>query len=56
MTLVCAGGMYVNAAIVIKGFFLTILSIALSIYLIWQVSNRSKPENYRMACLAGLAF
>ena len=36
-SIVCALGMYVNATIVLSGFFLNLLSIILSIYLIYQI-------------------
>lgn len=56
MTVVAAFGMYVNSAVIVRGFFLTILSVVLSVYLMFQVSNRNKDEKHRMGCLAALAF
>jgi FtsH-binding integral membrane protein len=53
---VCALGMYVNATLILSGFFMTILSIILSVYLMVQVNNRSHPEQTRMLYLAALAF
>jgi len=35
MTVVAAFGMYVNSAIIVRGFFLTILSVLLSVYLMF---------------------
>ena len=55
-SVVCALGMYVNGTVILSGFFMTILSIILSVYLMIQVSNRSHPEQTRMLYLGGLAF
>jgi Bax inhibitor 1 len=35
MTVVCAMGMYVNSTLIMSGFFLNLLSIILSIYLMF---------------------
>lgn len=55
-TMVCAFGMWLNTSHIISGFFMSILSFALSIYLICQVANKSNSEDMRMFYLAGLAF
>lgn len=55
-TFVCAFGMWVNASIIISGFFMTLLSIITSVYLIYQVQNRSNTEDSRLMHLAALAF
>lgn len=55
-SIVCAAGMYVNATLVLGGFLMTILSIILSVYLIFQISNRNNSEDSRMLYLATLAF
>jgi Bax inhibitor 1 len=55
-SLVCAFGMWVNTATFIHGFFMNLLSIILSVYLIYQVSNRSNSEETRMMFLGAFAF
>jgi hypothetical protein len=55
-SLICALGMYVNSTIFLSGFFMNLLSIALSIYLICQVHNRLNSEEWRLGCLSALAF
>jgi FtsH-binding integral membrane protein len=54
--MVCALGMYVNQTFIVSGFFMNLISIGLSIYLIFQIANRQNSEDWRMGCLAGLAF
>ncbi len=56
MCFVCAFGMYVNQTFLLSGFFMTIISIFVSCYLIYQVVNRYNSEQSRMLYLAGLAF
>ena len=53
---VCALGMYTNATFIVSGFFMTLLSIILSVYLIYKVNDRSMREDSRMLFLAALAF
>lgn len=53
---VCAFGMYINSAFIASGFFMNLLSIILSVYLIYQVMNRANSEDTRMLFLGGLAF
>lgn len=53
---VCALGMYVNATFIASGFLMNLLSIIVSVYLIYQVSNKSNSENSRMGYLAAFAF
>ncbi len=53
---VCAAGMWVNSTFILNGFFMTLLSIILSVYLIVQVNNRALPETHRMLYLAAFAF
>ena len=55
-TLVCAFGMYVNAAIIIQGFLLNFVSIVLSIFFIYQAMNRMNSESTRRNFLYALAF
>ena len=54
--LVCAMGMYVNSTFVVSGFFLNLLSVIGSIFLVYQTLNRANSEDTRKAYLAGLAF
>ena len=54
--MVCAFGMWLNTAHIISGFFMNLISFALSIYLVFQISNRSNTEEMRMFYLGGLAF
>jgi FtsH-binding integral membrane protein len=56
LSALCALGMYVNHSFIVSGFFLNLISICLSVYLIFQVANRHNQEDWRMGCLAGLAF
>jgi Bax inhibitor 1 len=55
-TLFCAFGMWINANTFISGFFMNLISIGITIYLIFQVSNTSKSEDSRMVHLLALAF
>ena len=48
--------MYTNATFIVSGFFLHLVSIVLSIYLLYQVGNRNNSENKRMTCLTVFAF
>lgn len=48
--------MYTNASIIVSGFFMNLISIVLSIYLIFQVMNKGNSDDKRKLCLAGLAF
>ena len=53
---VCAFGMWTNATYIVSGFFTTLFSIILSVYLIYKVNDRSLSEDSRMLHLAGFAF
>eukprot|EP00347_Sterkiella_histriomuscorum_P009045 403342739 len=55
-TFICAAGMYCNATIFLGGFLMTILSLVVSVYLIYQISNRTNSEEHRMWFLGALAF
>jgi FtsH-binding integral membrane protein len=55
-TIICGTGMFVNASIFFSGFLAEIASMILMIYLVCQVANRDNSENFRMGCLAGIAF
>lgn len=55
-SVVCALGMYVNQYFVVSGFFLNLISIGLSIYLIFQIANRHNSDDWRFGCLTALAF
>jgi small-conductance mechanosensitive channel len=54
--MVSAFGMWLNTAHIISGFFMNVLSLVFTIYLIYQIVNRSNSEEMRMFYLAGLAF
>jgi hypothetical protein len=56
LSFICAFGMYMNATYIVSGFFLNLISIVLSIYLIFQVANKSNSEDKRMVCLSAFAF
>ena len=56
LSFVCAFGMYMNATFIVQGFFMHLISIILSIYLIFQVANRANSEDKRMIYLVALAF
>lgn len=55
-TMVCALGMYVNKTLIVSGFFMDVVAYGLMIYLMIQVLNRKKSQEWRMGCLAGVAF
>lgn len=55
-TMVCAFGMWLNTAHIISGFFMSLLSFMFTIYLVFQISNKSNSEDMRMFYLGGLAF
>jgi Bax inhibitor 1 len=48
--------MYTNATFIVSGFFMTLLSIILSVYLVYKVNDRSLREDSRMLYLGALAF
>lgn len=48
--------MYANATYIVSGFFLNLISIILSVYLIYQISNKANTQDFRRWCFAGLAF
>ena len=52
----CALGSFINSTFIVSGFLLTLASIILSVYLIFQVANKNNSETKRQGCLAGLAF
>lgn len=54
--LTCAAGMYCNATFFMTGILSTVVSIILSVYLIWQIKNQSNSQDFRRWCLAGLSF
>ena len=48
--------MYTNATFIVSGFLMTLLSIVLSVYLIYKINDKSLREDSRMFYLAALAF
>lgn len=55
-TLICATGMYINSAFFLSGFIMNILSVILSVYMMYQVMNKANSEDSRLLYLGGLAF
>ena len=55
-TMICALGMFVNANYIMSGFFMNLISVGISIYLIFQVVNRSNSDESRQLYFAALAF
>jgi FtsH-binding integral membrane protein len=48
--------MWVNAAYIVSGFVMNLISIIAMVYLMVQIHNRANSEDSRMMYLAGLAF
>ena len=55
-TLFCAFGMWINAHVLLSGFFMNLISIGITLYLVFQVANTGKSEETRMIHLVALAF
>lgn len=48
--------MFLNSTFFLSGFIMNILSVILSIYMIYQVMNKANSEDTRLLYLAGVAF